>query len=198
MIIRMNVGRLEISTQQAKIEFGSQYARVSLHQTLPRFTMTRIRGGMTVNVQHPQLIVDSSACHAEEGDESVSQFIAETAQQGVQDAMDAASQSTQDAYYIMRNFHSSRSVLADLAGSKAQKQPQMMNLRFIPSELPQVGFTDNVFDMTVQPDAIQIDWDVSTTAGVQVTQEGGVDIRMAQYPQITFDYIAPPALDVSA
>jgi len=194
----MAIGRLDINTTQAKIEFSSQYARVDMHQPQPHLSITRQKGGIDVETQHPQLIIDSSACRSEEGEKTTSELISDYAQQGMQDVTDAASQITQDGLYILKNFHSDKNIIADIARSKALPQPKQMVLRFIPSQPPQVSFTDNVFDMNVRPDSIEFNWDVSSHADVEVVQTGGVDIRMAQYPQIQINYIAPSALDTSA
>jgi hypothetical protein len=192
------VGRLDIHITQARIEFSSSYSKIDMRQPQPSLEITTQKGGIDIETQHPQLMIDSSACQAEEGDKTVFQFIADNARQGIQDAQEAASQYAQDGRYMLENFHSGGNVITGLARSKAFPPMKQSVFIFIPSQPPQVSFTDNVFDMNVRPDTIEVNWNVSPQADIELTQKGTVNIQMAQYPSVEFNYIEPAALDTTA
>lgn len=192
------IGRLDIHTTRAILDSSFIPARIDTPLTQPGYTMTRQKGGIDVEAEHPRLIVDSSECQAEEGDKTVSRFIADTAQEARQALQDGCTEHAQNGWYMMKNFHSSKNVLADLAQSKITPGMRQPVLIFIPSQPPEVGFTDNVFHMTGTPDQLNFDWNVRSTADVETVQEGSVNFRMAQYPSIEINYIPPTALDITA
>lgn len=194
----MTLGRLEVHTVNAKIEFSTRKTIIDVNTTQPSFSISRTPEELDIQNIPPKLQIDSSACQAEEGDMTVSQLIAQNAQDGIQSIKDLASQFTQDGAYIMQNFHDDKNVLADLANSKAVPAPKQSVFKFIPSQPPIVSFTDPIFNIDVQPSAMTLNWNVNSMAQGKVTQTGGVDITMTQYPSVEINYIPPQTLDTTA
>ena len=86
----MMIGRLDIQTIPAKIDFSSTPARLDMRQPLPQLSITRETGSRDIETTNPQLSIDSSACRADEGYKTSSEFTEEFAQEGMQALYDAA------------------------------------------------------------------------------------------------------------
>ena len=153
---------------------------------------------MDVQTVKPQLDIDTTACRADEGLKSVFEAIRENAQEGMQALRDFASRITEDGDYIRENFHTSSNAVADLERSRAIKSYDQLQMIFIPSQPPEIHYTPGSVDINITPDKLNIDWEVSPKAEVNVTQKPAVDISLVQKPSIHFEYIPPQSLNVTA
>lgn len=195
--MRMNIGHLDIHSVPGRMDYSSQSEQLTMRQPLPHLSITRQQGGMELQTVPLRAEIDSSACRAEEGDMTVSEFISQAAQEGMQSIRDFTSQLTDNGLYVLKNFHKSKNVYADMARSKTLPEPKQLNLRFIPSAPPDIHFTGGTMQMDIKPEQMQLDWDVHPNAEISVRQEHSLNFRMTQYPSLTIDYI-PPTMDTTA
>ena len=193
----MMIGRLDIQTIPAKIDFSSTPARLDMRQPLPQLSITRETGSRDIETTNPQLSIDSSACRADEGYKTSSEFTEEFAQEGMQALYDAASKFTQEGEFILENFHTSENVIADLAKSKTSPQMSRFELKFIPSHQAEINCTPGSLRINFSPDKIKLNWNVSPQADIHVAQEAQFNLNTVQYPEIKFNYIQPQ-LDITA
>lgn len=192
------VGRLEISTTRARIDFSSQYLKLDIQQPHAQLYIQTRRGELRVESEPPQLQVDSTQCRIDEGIIPISVAIAQDAQEGMQALLDYASAQTQEGHYILKNFHADKHAFATIAMNKVMPEPRQSKMVFIPSQPPEISFTDPVFEVENIPGTTDISWSVYPRAEVEVAQYNKLDIWMEQYPSISYNYIEPPSLDVLA
>lgn len=136
----------------------------------------------------PQVVIDGSECQAEEGHKTIAELTQEFAQQGIQDAKDAASETTEEWNELSNVVHDHR-IFQEVAFDKAKGQQKEYGLSFIPSQPPKISFTDSKLYMDIEPKQININWDVSTTADIKLVREGSVHIYLSQYPSIQTYYV---------
>lgn len=192
----MNDVYLQISMTTAQLDFESGRAQMDIRQPAPQLTITRHKGGVTVQSRHPQLVIEGDAARAVEGRKSTAELIGEAARQGMQDAQDAAV-----GYNAEGNAQAASVARGKLARAKAAHphfQYAGISLAYTPFQMPHFYFTDNSFQYSAEPDRLEYSWSVHPMAQVQLTQSAQLHIRIGRDAAVHIQPVRRQRLDTRA
>lgn len=186
MVIQFN--QLSITTTKAKLDF---------YTVKPLMSNTFIQGNLdiqkqpaTLNMQSKNIRceVDSSACRAEEGLKTVFELNSDFAAKGMRDAREAAHDLAVRGQEFV-HAKPGQNVILDEIKSKVKERPQMMQIKFIPSQRPEITWQENKLDVDFEPLKQNFNWDVHTRANVEELRKPELNIFMTQEPSMHIDYV---------
>lgn len=192
----MNDVYLQISLTTAQLDFDSSHAQMDIRQPQSQVEVIRHKGSVKVQSRHPRLVINGDATRAMEGRKSTAELIDEAAQQGVQDARDAAVQ-----YNAEGNAQAASVVRGKLARAKA-RLPHFrytgVSLSYTPFQMPHFYFTDNSFTYSVEPDRLEYRWSAYPMAQIRLTQSAQLHIRVKRYAAVHIQPVRRQQLDIRA
>lgn len=186
VLIQANV--LRITTTWAQLAFSSTPTAMRDRYVPAQLDITHTPAQLSIKQTNIRCEIDSSACFAEEGHKTVTQLTAEYAAGGMEDIRQAAQEATDEEWEAIEaaphtNF------IRQVAKSKSMGAMQDVALTFIPSVRPTITWVPNELDVNFQPAQLNVDWQTTLTADVQVLQRGTVQYWMAQYPSVDIEYV---------
>ena len=181
----MDTYSLSIDATRGRLDMEGQNLRLSTSMPLAQMDISKERGGLQVQTQHPQVTVDAAQALSQENRATLDSLIAQNAQEGkqaVQEAMVRYNQQGQVYRALPRNKNAIRQNVLNQAIPGLQA-PQ---ITFIPSERPHINVTDNVIDMRYTPDVLHIDFETHQQADISVNQLNQLSIWVADEPSMHF------------
>lgn len=177
--------RMDMAQTMARLDMQGQNARLSTGMPPASLNMDSTPGKMEIEADHPQLSVDAAEAKAEEGYVPTPELVNRFADQGEQDAQAAARQ--YNAWgRVYRSMARNKHAIARYALDQAVPAMPTYGLRFVPSQLPRISFSDNILSYSYQPKVLRQDWDTHQTASISVDQPAQLSIWLARQPELHF------------
>lgn len=182
------VFRLDIVQTMARLDMQGQNAQLDTSMRPSSLEITSQPGQMEIESSHPQISIDATTAKSEEGHATTAELVERFASAGEQDAQEAARQYNAwgRAYRAqMRN----KNAIAQYARNQAVPAMPTYALRFVPSVMPSISFSDNTFSYHYQPKTLHLDWNTYQNALITEDHPAALSIWVAQQPEVHFSLL---------
>lgn len=132
--------------------------------------------------------IDSTQCRAEEGHKTIRQLTYEYAQNGIENAKEAAHEAASEGQELLE-AGPGENVLQEINRAKAMGSEYECGLKFIPSQPPEITWTKDDSQTDIEPSKYIYNWDVASRADIQLERAGSIDVTVAQYPDFSFEFV---------
>lgn len=179
---------LRIQTQPIQYEMKIQHAQLRWHSPQTLLEMDRQPGGLTINHQPAELLIDSSEAY-NSVTPTLSLAIRQTASKGVQAANQYIQTLSKEAKMLVKATPS-QDVLKSIIKDRASYPTGQFNLGFIPTTGPDIQYQEGQLDTRYQQDKLA--FDVRVSHGDVEYIPGDVKVQITQWPDVMIEYIGKP------
>lgn len=143
---------------------------------------------LNINQKNIKCQIDSTRCLAEEGHKTIEQLTADYAQQGIEDAQNAAKEAAIEGQEILEAMPHEK-VFQEIEKSKVFDNQAEYGLKFIPSQGPVISWEQNYINTDYQPAKQDFQWNTSIKPDTRLERTGSVNITVSQYPKLDIEYV---------
>lgn len=168
-----------------RLDMQGRNAQLDTSMRPASLEVTSQPGQMEIEASHPQLSIDATTAKSEEGHATTAELLDQFASKGEQDAQEAARQ--YNAWgRVYRAQMRNKNAIAQYARNQAVPAMPTYGLRFVPSVMPSISFSDNTLSCHYQPKTLRMDWSTYQNASITEDHPAELSIWVAQQPELHF------------
>ncbi|NMA79798.1 MAG: hypothetical protein GX967_04040 [Clostridiales bacterium] len=181
---------LQITSIPISIEISVNPASFEQKVDMPKATMKRNHGGLTIEAEPVQIRIDSFKMRESIGQKSVDTLIKESAEKGIKLSYEGAARVVREGH-ALAEIHKGNTP-ASIAKSRAKIARQVNTvMEFIPSTGPDISWSDGKLNINYSVDELEFDWDVQSRADLEFIP-AKIEFIIKEKPRVEIEYIGRP------
>lgn len=183
----MNIPKIQIQSTKAQIGLNIQKSVQEIEQPRANLDLQQPKAIVTINTTKSELTIDAFEARESIGHKNTRSRTAETAQQGIQDALNGTARRAQEGNDLMRIENGGNPIVAH-AESKGRQPYSSLNIKFIPQAgSVKVNFKPGQVNINVEPQKVINNTTINKP--IHNYTPGKIDVEMLQYPSLKIDWL---------